>query len=92
MVLVLSRGGFCSKDRRQHEGLGEFFREIEVRYCRLVTVSTDNLLETGEFRSARRHAPAIAERRAPCSARLRAASPGPRRSPRAALPMASPPA
>jgi peroxiredoxin len=52
MVLVLSRGGFCPKDRRQHEGLVELFREIEVGYCRLVTLSTDNLLETNEFRAA----------------------------------------
>ena len=52
MVVVLARGGFCPKDRRQHEGLAELFREIEVGYCRLVTISTDNLLETNEFRSA----------------------------------------
>ena len=52
MVVVLSRGGFCPKDRRQHEGLVQLFREIEVAYCRLVTISTDNLIETNEFRSA----------------------------------------
>jgi peroxiredoxin len=52
MIVVLSRGGFCPKDRRQHEGLVELFREIEVGYCRLVTISTDNLIETNEFRSA----------------------------------------
>ncbi len=52
MIVVLSRGGFCPKDRRQHEGLVELFREIEVGYCRLVTISTDNLLETNEFRAA----------------------------------------
>jgi peroxiredoxin len=51
MVLVLSRGGFCPKDRRQTEGLIELHREMEVGYCRLVTVSTDNLLETNEFRA-----------------------------------------
>jgi peroxiredoxin len=51
MVLVLSRGGFCPKDRRQAEGLVELHREMEVGYCRLVTVSTDNLLETNEFRA-----------------------------------------
>jgi peroxiredoxin len=51
MVLVLSRGGFCPKDRRQHEGLVQLDRELEVGYCRLVTISTDNLLETNEFRS-----------------------------------------
>ena len=30
MVLVLSRGGFCPKDRRQAEGLLELHREMEV--------------------------------------------------------------
>jgi peroxiredoxin len=52
LVLVLSRGGFCPKDRRQHEGLLQLHREMEVGYSRLVTVSTDNLLETNEFRAA----------------------------------------
>jgi peroxiredoxin len=52
MVLVLSRGGFCPKDRRQHEGLVELHRELEVAYCRLVTISTDNITQTNEFRSA----------------------------------------
>ena len=51
LVLVLSRGGFCPKERRQHEGLLQLHREMQVGYCRLVTVSTDNLLETNEFRS-----------------------------------------
>jgi peroxiredoxin len=50
LVLVLSRGGFCPKDRRQHEGLVLLHREMQVGYCRLVTISTDNLLETHEFR------------------------------------------
>jgi peroxiredoxin len=52
LVLVLSRGGFCPKDRRQHEGLLQLHRELEVGYCRLVTISTDNITETNEFRSA----------------------------------------
>ncbi len=51
MVLTLSRGGFCPKDRRQMEGLAQLHREMEVGYCRLVTISTDNLLETNEFRA-----------------------------------------
>lgn len=51
MIVVLSRGGYCPKERRQHEGLGQLHREMEVGYCRLVTISTDNLLETSEFRS-----------------------------------------
>jgi len=51
MVLMLSRGMFCPKDRRQLEGLVQLHREIEVAYCRIVTISTDNLLETNESRS-----------------------------------------
>jgi peroxiredoxin len=52
LVLVLSRGGFCPKERRQHEGLLQLHREMQVGYCRLVTISTDNLLETNESRTA----------------------------------------
>jgi len=52
MILVLARGGFCPKDRRQHEGLVQLHREMEVGYCRLVTISTDNITETNEFRTA----------------------------------------
>jgi peroxiredoxin len=51
LVLVLSRGGYCPKDRRQHEGLLQLHREMVVGYCRLVTISTDNLIETNEFRN-----------------------------------------
>ena len=51
LVLVLSRGGYCPKERRQHEGLLQLHREMQVGYCRLVTISTDNLLETNEFRA-----------------------------------------
>jgi peroxiredoxin len=51
MVLVLSRGGFCPKDRRQAELLVQLHREIEVSYCRLVTISTDNITETSEVRT-----------------------------------------
>jgi hypothetical protein len=51
MVLVLSRGGFCPKDRRQAELLVQLHRELEVGYCRLVTISTDNIALTSEYRS-----------------------------------------
>jgi AhpC/TSA family len=30
LVLVLSRGGFCPKERRQHEGLLRLHREMQV--------------------------------------------------------------
>ncbi len=51
LVLVLSRGGYCPKERRQHEGLLQLHHEMQVGYCRLVTISTDNLIETNEFRT-----------------------------------------
>jgi peroxiredoxin len=51
LILVLSRGGYCPKDRRQAEGLIQLHREMEVGYCRLVTISTDNLLATNENRT-----------------------------------------
>src|SRR5215467_853086 len=51
MVLVLSRGGYCPKDRRMNEGLIRLHRELEVGYCRLVTISTDNIVETNEYRT-----------------------------------------
>jgi peroxiredoxin len=52
LVLVLARGGYCPKERRQHEGLLQLHREMQVGYCRLVTISTDSLIETNEFRTA----------------------------------------
>jgi len=51
MVVVLSRGGYCPKDRRQAEGLIQLHHEMEVGYCRLVTISTDNLIATNEYRT-----------------------------------------
>jgi peroxiredoxin len=51
MILVLSRGSFCPKDRRQSEGLVQLHRELEVGYCRLVTISTDSIAQTNENRS-----------------------------------------
>jgi peroxiredoxin len=51
LIVVLSRGGYCPKDRRQAEGLIQLHREMEVGYCRLVTISTDNLMATNEYRA-----------------------------------------
>jgi peroxiredoxin len=51
MVLFLSRGAYCPKDRRQSELLVEFLPEIEVGYCRLVTISTDSIEATNEYRT-----------------------------------------
>jgi peroxiredoxin len=64
VVLVLSRGGFCPKERRQHEGLIQLHRELEVAYCKLVTISTDGIIETNEFRSGvGAHWPFLSDRR-----------------------------
>jgi peroxiredoxin len=52
LIVVLGRGGYCPKEYRQHEGLVQLYREMSVGYCRMVTITTDNLLQTNEFRSA----------------------------------------
>ncbi len=52
MIVVLSRGHFCPKDRRQLRNLAELYPEIKVAYTEVVTISTDNLLETNEMRDA----------------------------------------
>src|SRR5467141_4981620 len=51
LILVLGRGGYCPKDRRQAEGLVQLHREMEVGYCRLVTISADNITDTNEYRT-----------------------------------------
>src|SRR2546421_1493842 len=51
MILVLGRGGDCPKDRRQAEGLVQLHRELEVGYFRLVTITTDNITDTNEYRT-----------------------------------------
>lgn len=52
MILVISRGSFCPKDRLQMRRLAaELQPELEVGYCRLVTISTDDLETTNEFRA-----------------------------------------
>jgi len=50
MVVVLSRGHFCPKDRRQMRNLTELYPEIKVAYTSMVTISTDSLTETNEMR------------------------------------------
>jgi len=51
LILVLSRGSYCPRDRRHHELLVQLHRELEIAYCRLVTISTDNISVTNEYRS-----------------------------------------
>ena len=52
MILVLSRGGFCPKDHQQHLQLAAFQSQIAVAYTAIVTISTDNIVETREFRAS----------------------------------------
>ena len=52
MILILSRGHFCPKEHQQHLELAANYPKIAVAYTRVVTISTDNLLETNEFRSS----------------------------------------
>jgi peroxiredoxin len=52
MILLLSRGHFCPKDHQQHLELAASYPKIAVAYTRIVTISTDNLLETNEFRGS----------------------------------------
>jgi peroxiredoxin len=51
MILVLSRGAFCPKDRQQHRLLVEMEPEMDVAYTKIVTISTDGLIELNEMRS-----------------------------------------
>ena len=50
MILILSRGHFCPKDHQQHLELAASYPKIAVAYTQIVTISTDNILETNEFR------------------------------------------
>ncbi len=52
MILVLSRGHYCPKDARQHKLLAEFYPQIAVAYTKIVTISTDGVLEANEMRDA----------------------------------------
>jgi peroxiredoxin len=51
MILILSRGAYCPKDRQQHRLLVALEPEIGVAYTRIVTISTDGLLELNEMRT-----------------------------------------
>lgn len=51
MILILARGSFCPKDHQQHLELATNHSKIAVAYTTIVTLSTDNLIETNEFRA-----------------------------------------
>ena len=51
MIVVLARGVYCPKDQWQQRRLVEFYPELRVGYVKIVTISTDNLIQTNEFRT-----------------------------------------
>jgi peroxiredoxin len=52
MILILSRGHYCPRDNQQHLQLVAAWSQIAVAYTQVVTISTDNITETAEFRLA----------------------------------------
>jgi peroxiredoxin len=52
LILILSRGHFCPKDHQQHLALAAFYPKVAVAYTQIVTISTDNIFETNEFRNS----------------------------------------
>jgi peroxiredoxin len=52
MILVIARGHFCPKDHQQHVELAAFYPKISVAYTQVVTISTDDIIETREFRDS----------------------------------------
>jgi peroxiredoxin len=52
MILILSRGHYCPRDNQQHLQLAAAWSQIAVAYTQVVTISTDSITETAEFRLA----------------------------------------
>src|SRR3954454_15009652 len=52
MILVLARGHYCPQEQQQHLQPRAFHSEIAVAYTRIVTISTDNIAVTCEFRAS----------------------------------------
>ena len=50
MVLHLSRGGYCPKENRFVRRLVQDYPDFRVAHTRIVLISTDNQLDTNEFR------------------------------------------
>ncbi len=51
LILTLLRGHFCPKDRQQLHDLVAFSSKVDVGYAKLVTITTDSLLEVNELRA-----------------------------------------
>jgi peroxiredoxin len=52
MIVVLARGHYCPKDHQQHVQLAALYPKIAVAYTQIVTISTDDILRTREFRAS----------------------------------------
>jgi len=52
MIVVLARGHYCPKDHQQHLQLAALYPKIAVAYTQIVTISTDDVLRTREFRAS----------------------------------------
>ena len=52
LILMLARGHYCPKDQQQHLQLASFYSRVAVGYARMVTISTDNIGSTREFRDS----------------------------------------
>ena len=50
MILTLNRGFYCAKDRMQLLELTRFSKQCAVGYTRLVTITTDNLMQSSGLR------------------------------------------
>ncbi len=50
MVVVLTRGAFCPKDRAHHQELASFHQQLVVGFTRLVTITTDDWHTTNNMR------------------------------------------
>jgi peroxiredoxin len=51
LVLILARGSYCPKEELQHEYMVAMQREFKVGYCKIATISTDNQMQTLEWRT-----------------------------------------
>jgi peroxiredoxin len=52
MIVVLARGQYCPKDYQQHVELAALYPKIAVGYTQIVTISTDDIEKTREFRAS----------------------------------------
>src|SRR4051794_38927779 len=50
LALTLARGGYCPKEHLQHTWMAALEPEVSVGYCRFITISTDSVLESQEWR------------------------------------------